>query len=198
MSYIRTSFSQAVLQFFENLDSHLKQNHSELQERAVDAYIFGGCAVHMHIGTRTSDDVDAEIQTIPQLKHENLITKAIQSVEFDDEQGLPQRLMWDGGFKTSLGSVAFGYECRAKQIHITKSKLVYVYLVSAVDIAVSKLGRSSSRDLEDIKDLYRNSLFTLRDFEELADEAITDCCVAPDKLKFNIKIAIDILKEVAQ
>ncbi|MEM8718369.1 MAG: DUF6036 family nucleotidyltransferase [Cyanobacteria bacterium P01_G01_bin.39] len=195
MLYTHTAFSQAILEMFENLDSYLSQSYSNLPENAVSVYIFGGCAMHMHTGTRTSNDVDAELQSVKELKPVNSIEKAIQSVDFDDEDGFPRSLDWDGGFSPSIASIAAGYEERATQIHTTKSKLVSIYLVSAVDIAVSKIGRLETVDCQDIKSLYRNRLFTLEEFRETAAIARDYCTTAINKLEFNIKMAINILEE---
>lgn len=35
---------------------------------AVKAFIFGGCAFHIHTNARGSNDIDAEIQAIQQLQ----------------------------------------------------------------------------------------------------------------------------------
>ena len=195
MNYIKTSFSQAVIKMFENADSRLKNDYSDLEENSVAAYLFGGCAVHMHIGSRTSDDVDADIQTKKPLKAYEVITKALATVEYDDEEGLPRNIIWDGGFSTTLGAVACDYEARATLVHICQNKLVYLYLISAADIAVSKVSRCSSRDLDDIKGLYKAGLFTLAEFEELAQSAIAYCAVTPDKLRFSVSEVIEKLKE---
>ena len=196
MNYIRTSFSQAVIEMFENADSRLKNDYPDLEENSVAAYLFGGSAVHMHIGSRTSDDVDADIQTKKPLKAYEVITKALTSVEYDDEEGLPRNIIWDGGFSTTLGAVACDYEDRATLVHVCENKLVYLYLISAADIAVSKVSRSSPRDLDDIKGLYKTGLFTLAEFEELAESAIAYCAVTPSKLRFNVLEVIKELKEV--
>lgn len=195
MPYTNTAFSQAILDMFENLDSYLSHSYSNLPENAVSVYIFGGCAMHMHTGTRTSNDVDAELKSVPELMPINTVKQAIQAVDFDDEDGLPQSLVWDGGFSPSIASIAADYEERAIPIHITKSKLVNIYLVSAVDIAVSKIGRLETVDRQDIKALYRNHLFTLEEFKEIAAIARDYCTTAINKLEFNIKMAISLLEE---
>ena len=102
MLYTQTAFSQAIFLMFENLDSWLTENYQNLPHHAVKVYLFGGCAMHLHTGTRTSNDVDAQLQSISLLKPIYTIEKAIQSVDFDDELGLPRSLDWDGGFNLSI------------------------------------------------------------------------------------------------
>ncbi len=57
MSYTETSFSQAIFQMFENLDSFLVENYTDLPNNteAIKVYLFGGCAVHLHTGSRATN-----------------------------------------------------------------------------------------------------------------------------------------------
>ncbi|WP_019503376.1 DUF6036 family nucleotidyltransferase [Pleurocapsa sp. PCC 7319] len=197
MPYTQTAFSKAIFEMFENLDSWLTHKYSELPERAVAVYLFGGCAMHLHTQARTSNDVDAELLSIPQLQLSTL-KQAIQSVDFDDENGFPRSLDWDGGFDLSFAPVDPAYDERATLIHITKSRLIFIYLVSAVDLAVSKLGRFESVDRQDIQRLYQQGLFDEQDFLDIASEAKKYYCVAIDKLQFNIDLTVEFLRESAQ
>jgi Nucleotidyltransferase of unknown function (DUF6036) len=105
---------------------------------------------------------------------------------------------FDGNFNPTIAPVHPDYKNRSLHLHTTKSKLVSLYLVSAVDIAISKLGRFESVDREDIVNLFQKNMFTIEEFIETAEEAKKYCGVATDKLEFNIKEAMDILKEEAQ
>lgn len=68
-------------------------------------------------------------------------------------------------------------------------------MVSAVDLAVSKLGRLESVDRGDIQTLYQQGLFTKQEFIETANQALNYYAVATDKLEFNIGLAIELLEE---
>lgn len=198
MPYTETPFSQAIFQMFENLDTYLEKNYNDLPNEAVKVYIFGGCAIHLHIGNRASNDIDAELQPIPQLKPLANLEAAIKAVGFDDEEGDYCMLDFDENFNPTIAPIHPDYKERSSLLHITKSKLVFLYLVSAVDIAVSKLGRFESIDQEDVINLFQNKMFTIKDFRETAEEAKNYCGVAIDKLEFNIDMAINLLKEEAQ
>jgi hypothetical protein len=195
MPYTQTAFSQAIFKMFDNLDFWLAKNYADLPNNSLTVYIFGGCALHLHTGVRTSNDVDAELKSIPQLKPIHTLEKVIQSVDFDDEQGFPRSLDWDGAFQPSIAPIDPLYEDRATLIHTTQSGLIFIYLVSAVDIAVSKLGRLESVDRDDIQALYREGLFSKQEFLDTAEEAYKYSSVAMDKLKFNIDLASDLLDE---
>jgi hypothetical protein len=195
MPYTQTNFSKAIFQMFENLDTYLMKNYSNLPNEAVKVYLFGGCAIHLHIGSRASNDIDAELQIIPELKPLDNLESAIKAVSFDDEEGDYCTLDFDGNFNPTIAPVHPDYQDRSSHLYTTESKLVSLYLVSAVDIAVSKLGRFESVDREDIVNLFQNNMFTIEDFTETAKEAKKYCGVATDKLEFNTKMAIDLLKE---
>lgn len=197
MPYIQTPFSKAIFQMFENLDTYLQKNYNDLPDEAVKVYLFGGCAIHLHIGSRVSNDLDAELEPIQQLKPLVTLESAIKAVGFDDEEGDYCMLDFDGNFNPTIAPIHPDYKERSSLLYTTKSKLVSLYLVSAVDIAITKLGRFESIDREDIINLFQNKMFTLEDFRETAEEAKSYCGVATDKLEFNINMAIDLLKEEA-
>jgi hypothetical protein len=197
MPYTQTHFSQAIFKMFEDLDSYLRRSRSNLPEEAVKVYLFGGCAIHLHIGSRVSNDIDAELQIIPELKSLGNLESAIKAVNFDDEEGDYCTLDFDGNFNPTIAPIHPDYKDRSSRL-TTKSKLVSLYLVSAVDIAISKLGRFESVDQEDIVNLFQKNMFTIEDFIETAEEAKKYCGVAMDKLEFNVEMAINLLKEEAK
>ena len=192
MPYTHTAFSQAIFQMFENLDSWLTENHPNLPHHAVQVYLFGGCAVHLHTGDRTSNDVDAELKKLDDLAFREIV---IKPVFFIDEQGWRKSLFFDGNFDAFMASVDPCYEDRAILIYTTKSQLVSLYLVSAVDLAVSKLARLEIDDRHDICLLYQRGLFTEQEFIETAQEALSYYPVRPDGLSFNIKQALNLIRE---
>ena len=197
MPYIQTPFSQAIFKMFENLDFYLERNYNNLPNEAVKVYLFGGCAIHLHIGSRASNDIDAELEPIQKLKPVKLLESAIKAVDFNDEEDDYCILDFDGNFNPTITPIHPDYKERSSLLHTTKSQLVSLYLVSAVDIAVSKLGRFVSIDQEDIISLFQNKMFTIEDFMETAEEAKKYYGVATDKLEFNINMAINLLKEEA-
>ena len=87
MPYTQTPLSQALFKMFENLDSHLERKYDNLPSEAVKVYLFGGCAIHLHIGTRASNDVDADLQLIQRLNSVDILQYGIKAVSFDDEEG---------------------------------------------------------------------------------------------------------------
>lgn len=193
MLYTDTCFSQAIFKLFDGLDKRLKQAHPNLSDKAIKAYLFGGCAVHLYTGSRATNDVDVAF------KGNTLLLKeiSINNTYFKNEEGLRKTLLFDKNFDISLAPIDPAYEDRASLLP-TKTNLVSVYSVSPVDIAVSKLGRFEENDRRDIKILYTKGLFSIEQFKDVAYEAHSYCGVAPDKLIFNITEAEKMLREISR
>ena len=172
-----------------NLVDTLPNNFSKTT--LIKAYLFGGCAVHIYTGSRVTNDVDAQLKKLGNFSSQI----KVKPVYFKDENGLKKTLMFDRNFDTSLATLDPAYEDRATWLYTTESNLIQIYLVSAVDVAVSKLGRFEENDRKDIKNLYKENLFSINEFLEVAYEAHSYCAVTPNKLLFNIGEAKKFLEE---
>lgn len=110
-----------------------------------------------------------------------------------DENGLETNLEFDSGFNTSLASIDPDYDERL--IPLINNSIVEVYLVSGLDLAVSKLARLSDRDIEDIKELYLKGKFPLEAFKKSANNAEM-YYATPEQLHSNIQYIFSILSEL--
>ncbi|MEG0344796.1 MAG: DUF6036 family nucleotidyltransferase [Acinetobacter sp.] len=186
--------SKAILKLFQELENYISKNHKNLPHGAVKAFIFGGCAFHIHTNARGSNDIDAEIQAISYLKKEDIyLFLENHDMEYMDENGLETNLEFDSGFNTSLASIDPDYDERL--IPLTRNSIVEVYLVSGLDLAVSKLARLSDRDIEDIKELYLKGKFSLEAFEKSANNAEM-YYATPEQLHSNIRYMVSVLSEL--
>jgi hypothetical protein len=114
-------------------------------------------------------------------------------VEYLDDNNLETNLEFDRSFNTSLASVDPDYLERA--IPLVANRIVEVYLVSGLDLAISKLARLSDRDIEDIKELYLNGKFSLEAFKKSANNAEM-YYATPEQLHSNIQYIVSILSEL--
>ncbi|WP_296281986.1 DUF6036 family nucleotidyltransferase [uncultured Acinetobacter sp.] len=186
--------SKAIFELFKKLEDWIVLNHKNLKNGAVKVYIFGGCAFHIHTNARGSNDIDAEIQAISYLKKEEIyLFLENHDIEYMDENGLETNLEFDSGFNTSLASIDPDYDERL--IPLISNSIVEVYLVSGLDLAVSKLARLSDRDIEDIKELYLKGKFSLEAFKKSANNAEM-YYATPEHLHSNIQYIISILSEL--
>ena len=194
MIYSNSPITIAILKLFQELENYILKNHKNLPNGAVKAFIFGGCAFHIHTNARGSNDIDAEIQAIQQLKkHDIVLFLENNDVEYLDDNNLETNLEFDRSFNTSLASVDPDYPERA--IPLVANSIVEVYLVSGLDLAISKLARLSDRDIEDIKELYLNGKFSLEAFKKSANNAEM-YYATPEQLHSNIQYIFSILSEL--
>ena len=192
--YSNSPITIAILKLFQELENYISKNHKNLPNGAVKAFIFGGCAFHIHTNARGSNDIDAEIQAIQQLKkHDIVVFLENNDVEYLDDNNLETNFEFDRGFNTSLASVDPDYPERA--IPLVANSIVEVYLVSGLDLAISKLARLSDRDIEDIKELYLNGKFSLEAFKKTANNAEM-YYATPEQLHSNIQYIVSILSEL--
>lgn len=192
--YSNSPITIAILKLFQELENYVSKNHKNLPNGAVKAFIFGGCAFHIHTNARGSNDIDAEIQAIQQLKkHDIVLFLENNDVEYLDDNNLETNLEFDRSFNTSLASVDPDYPERA--IPLVANRIVEVYLVSGLDLAISKLARLSDRDIEDIKELYLNGKFSLEAFKKSANNAEM-YYATPEQLHSNIQYIVSILSEL--
>ncbi|MDN5417741.1 MAG: hypothetical protein L0G09_09895, partial [Acinetobacter sp.] len=94
--YSNSPITIAILKLFQELENYISKNHKNLPNGAVKAFIFGGCAFHIHTNARGSNDIDAEIQAIQQLKkHDIVLFLENNDVEYLDDNNLETNLEFD-------------------------------------------------------------------------------------------------------
>lgn len=168
----KTSFTEAILGLFGDFGKRL--DLAGLPPDAVRAYLFGGCAVHMYARNRVSTDVDVEFDY--NLIHRDdvlLVLRALPPARYDSSALGPVFLNFDPRFSTTLGPLHVDYQDRAVRLVTDNAKdsSLTVWLPSAADIAISKLGRLAPVDVDDIMQLIRDPATSWEEFERLATEA---------------------------
>lgn len=137
----------------------------------VKIYVFGGCALHILTNARGSADIDAEVIASEQLLKEEI--KAVYAAPEDYEQdGLDLSVVFDQHFNNSLCPLHEDYEDRAIPLPGHETSPMQVFIAHPIDLAISKLGRFTERDQDDILLLIRAGKLDLDDFDRLAREAI--------------------------
>lgn len=91
-------------------------------------------------------------------------------VDYYDPATGPSQLIWDANFNTTFGPLHEGYPERAQMIERALGSPVVVWLPSAEDIALSKLGRVGDVDQNDIIELLSQPNSSRELFESLARE----------------------------
>jgi hypothetical protein len=123
-------------------------------------------------------------------------TKKESETEYfnDPDTGLSQ-LTLDNSFQVGITPVVFpDFKERAIPLNETNQKL-HIYLVSPLDIAISKLSRCATDDVLDIVEMYKSNRFTINEFIIATKEA-HHYSATPDSLQQNIDHVILKLKNV--
>jgi len=184
-----TALGRALVAFFDVLEPV----YASGEKGVFQAIVFGGCAVHIHTQARGSADVDAEVASHGYAdKYEIVALLDEDAYVYADEEGVRQMLELDTSFNTTLAPLHEDYEDRVLRL-VTQPHVpnVEVYVASALDVAISKLGRFGDRDQRDIQMLLQLPYVDIADFERLAREAISYYVGDEARILGNLKVVLD-------
>ncbi len=190
-----TPLSKAIFELLHEIKEITEATQQGLPAGAIRAFIFGGCAVHIYTNARGSNDLDVELESVKGLDLNSIIIQ-VEPVEYIDESGRTRELYFDNNFNPAIPDLHPDWRESSIALQLGEST-IHIYLVSAVDIAVSKLGRCTPDDVNDILSLYQSKQFTLDEFKTRAQEAL-EYSPTPDRLQSNIEFAIQELSETKQ
>lgn len=119
----------------------------------IRMYVAGGAALHLYTGERVSRDVDATFS------HRIALPENLE-VAYRDADGAARLLYFDRQYNDTLGLLHEDAYDDSVPLVLEGSdpEVLEIRLLSALDLAVSKLGRFSSQDREDIALLARRKL----------------------------------------
>lgn len=162
-STIETSFWTAVLSLIESLSNTIEGK----LDSPVRAYMAGGSAFHYYTQSRISKDADLSFS------HRIIIPQGMVEFYYDNEAHQERAVTLDRNYHNALGLMHPDYEKDAVSVGLLgKEHNIALYVISPVDLAVSKLARFSEVDESDIKILAGMELFTKDEFLNRASEAI--------------------------
>lgn len=167
MLHLQTPLSKAVQSLFERA-MPLVEGKSP---GTLKIYVFGGCAMHILTNARGSADVDAEIRASEHLLVQEIKTVLLAPEDYE-EDGHDLSVVFDQGFNNSLCPLHEDYDERAILLPGQENASMQVYIANPFDLAISKLGRFTDRDREDILTLIRKLGLDLERLDKLATEAI--------------------------
>lgn len=133
----------------------------------VGMYVAGGTALHLYTGQRLSDDIDASFS------HRIALPEDLE-VAYEGADGTAQLLYFDRQYNDTLGLLhedAYD-ESRPFALEGIDPAVLDVRLLTPVDLAVSKLGRFSDQDRDDILALARLKLIDSAALRKRATEAL--------------------------
>jgi hypothetical protein len=178
---------------FSEVVNRIARSLAALPKRAlpIRMYVAGGAALHMYTGERVSRDIDASFSRRIALP-ENL------EVAYQDADGAARLLYFDRQYNDMLGLMH--EDAQDDSVPLTlegvDSGIIEVRLLSALDLAVSKLGRFSSHDRDDIASLARRKLITSAKLRRRAEEALGGYVGDTTRVQGAIEMAVRIVADI--
>jgi hypothetical protein len=154
-------------------------------------YVAGDAAMHLYAGERVSEDIDAVFSRRVALPED-------LEVSYRDPDGRARLLYFDRQYNETFGLLHEDAHQDAIALHLetVDPKVLDVRLLAPVDLAVSKIGRLSDQDRDDIAVLARRGLITSKALRERAEEAAAGYVGDLARLRNSIDIAGRIVEDV--
>ena len=159
----------------------------------IKMYVAGGAALHLYTGQRVSNDIDAVFS-----KH--IALPSDLEVSYKDADGASRLLYFDRQYNDTFALMhedAYDDSVRLTLRGIDASVLD-VRLLSALDLAVSKISRFSGQDRDDIVTLGKQGLIRSGALRRRSEQAMENYVGNLDTLKGSINIACRILEDAEQ
>jgi hypothetical protein len=163
------------------------------RRQPVRMYVAGGAAMHLYTGERVSEDIDAVFSRRIALPED-------LEVAYRDADGAARLLYFDLQYNDTLGLL----HDQAHQDSVTLSlegidpRVINVRLLSPLDLAVSKVGRLSEVDRDDIALLVRRGLVDPAELRKRSEEAMAGYIGDLARLRNSIDIAGRIADDAAR
>ena len=157
----------------------------------VRMYLAGGAALHLYTGERVSRDIDATFS------HRIALPENLE-VAYRDADGAARLLYFDRQYNDTLGLLhEDAYEDSVPlALEGIDSTALQVRVLSALDLAVSKLGRFSGQDQEDIATLARHKLINSATLRRRADDALRSYVGDTARIQGTIAVAVRVVADL--
>lgn len=135
----------------------------------VRMFLAGGMALHFYCGSRFTEDVDATFSARLLLPLNEL------TVDYVREVGTPSILYFDANYNDTFALMHPEYRADAVEWQCigNETRLVRLFVLSPVDLAVSTISRFSPQDREDIALLGSTGAFDPEELRKRALEALS-------------------------
>lgn len=179
--HTHTVLAEGLRKLFGQLEARLALN------RPLAVYLAGGMAVHLYTANRVTTDVDAEFGARVLIPNDLM-------VEVTLEDGSPQVIYLDTNYNSTFALMHEDYQDEAIPVDLGLDK-IKLYVLSPVDLAVSKIARLADNDREDIQELVRHGLTTATEIEQRATSALAGYIGGQAMLHHNLRDAVSLARE---
>ncbi len=174
--YTHTALAQGLQGLFQQLEQQLGLN------RPLAVWLAGGMAVHLYTGSRVTTDVDAEFGARVLLPND-------LAVEVTLEDGKRQLVYLDTNYNSTFALMHENYQDDAIAVDLGLEYL-QLFVLSPLDLVVSKIARLADNDRDDIVQLVQRGLTTAEAIEERANSALVGYIGNQAMLLCNIRDAV--------
>jgi hypothetical protein len=160
------------------------------QSLPIRMYVAGGAAMHLYTGERMSNDIDAVFS-------KRIVLPSDLEVAYQDPDGASRLLYFDRQYNDTFSLMhedAYDDSVPLTLKYIDASVLD-VRLLSALDLAVSKVSRFSSLDRGDIIALAKHGLIKSAALRRRAEQAIENYIGNLDALRGALNLACRIVED---
>lgn len=159
----------------------------------IKMYVAGGAAMHLYTGERVSNDVDAVFSR-------RIALPSDLEVTYRDADGAARLLYFDRQYNDTLALMH--EDAQDDSVPLTlkgiDASILDVRLLSALDLAVSKIGRFSSQDRDDITTLGKHGLIKSAALRRRSEQAMGSYVGNLDTIKGAINLASRIVEDAEQ
>lgn len=181
------------LEAFREIAARIESTLTAVPKRIlpIRMYVAGGAALHFYTGARVSQDIDA------MFSHRIALPDNLE-VAYLDADGAARHLYFDRQYNDTLALMHEDANDDSVPLSIAgiDSGVLDVRLLSAVDLAVSKVARFSEQDRQDIETLARHGLVGANAFRKRAAAAAVAYVGAIDRLQGSIEMACRLIQDV--
>lgn len=178
---------------FREVVSRLERSLTGLPKSVlpIRMYVAGGAALHLYTGERVSRDIDATFS------HRIALPENLE-VAYHDPDGAARLLYFDRQYNDTLGLLHEDAEddSIALVLEGVQPRVLEVRLLSPLDLAVSKIGRFTSQDRDDIASLARRKLVTSAAVRRRAEQALRGYVGDTNRVQGAIELAVRIVADI--
>jgi hypothetical protein len=178
---------------FREIVHRIENPLAELPKRAlpIRMYVAGGAALHLYTGERVSRDIDATFS------HRIALPENLE-VAYRDADGAARLLYFDRQYNDTLGLLHEDAREDSAPLALEgiDSSVLEVRLLSPLDLAVTKIGRFSSQDRDDIATLARCKLIGSAALRQRAEEALGGYVGETTRVQGSIDLAVRIVADI--
>lgn len=180
--HTRTALAEGLRELFKQLVERLSLRSP------VNVYLAGGMAVHLYTSDRVTTGVDAVFGARVFIPNDLIVDVTL-------EDGTREAIHFDTNYNSTFALMHEEYTDDAIPLDMGIAH-IRLYVLSPLDLAVSKIARFADNDKEDIAALVRLGLTSADEIEQRATGALAGYVGGLDMLKLNLQGAVNLAREV--